>query len=187
MSGTFGTNRNKITRLEGTTSILLTGFAGTSSRAVNQPLGVLWGGRFDRDAAGALILDSQGFPTAASTEGVLGDPNANFRAGLSNSFSYKGLSLNVLFDSSVGGDLWDGTNGALNVFGKTIESANILNLSAAEAAALKGSNGATAQSQGVLNADGSYSVRGNIADFGAGPRLLNQSWYSGLGSGCICI
>jgi hypothetical protein len=30
------------------------------SRAVlNQPLGVLWGGRFDRDAAGALILDSQ--------------------------------------------------------------------------------------------------------------------------------
>jgi TonB-linked SusC/RagA family outer membrane protein len=184
MSGTFGTNRNKITRLEGTTSILLTGFAGTSSRAVlNQPVGVLWGGRFDRDAAGALILDSQGFPTAASTEGVLGDPNANFRAGLSNSFSYKGLSLNVLFDSSVGGDLWDGTNGALNVFGKTIESANILNLSAAEAAALKGSNGATAQSQGVLNADGSYSVRGNIADFGAGPRLLNQSWYSGLGGG----
>jgi hypothetical protein len=80
MSGTFGTNRNKITRLEGTTSILLTGFAGTSSRAVlNQPLGVLWGGFFDRDAAGALILDSQGFPTAASTEGV-GDPNANFRA-----------------------------------------------------------------------------------------------------------
>jgi hypothetical protein len=62
----------KVTRLEGTTSILLTGFAGTSSRAVlNQPLGVLWGGRFDRDAAGALILDSQGFPTAASTEGVL--------------------------------------------------------------------------------------------------------------------
>jgi hypothetical protein len=29
MSGTFGTNRNKITRLEGTT-LLLTGFAGTS-------------------------------------------------------------------------------------------------------------------------------------------------------------
>jgi hypothetical protein len=69
---------------------------------------------------------------AASTEG--GDPNANFRAGLK---LLQRASLNVLFDSSVGGDLWDGTNGALNVFGKTIESANILNLSAAEAAALK--------------------------------------------------
>jgi hypothetical protein len=66
----FGTNRNKVTRLEGTT-LLLTGFAGTSRAVLNQPLGVLWGGRFDRDAAGALILDSQGFPTAASTEGVL--------------------------------------------------------------------------------------------------------------------
>jgi outer membrane receptor protein involved in Fe transport len=38
MSGTFGTNRNKITRLEGTTSILLTGFAGTSSRAVKSTI-----------------------------------------------------------------------------------------------------------------------------------------------------
>jgi TonB-linked SusC/RagA family outer membrane protein len=182
--GTFGRNTNEVTRLEGTESIFLNGFAGTSSRAVlGQQLGVLWGGRWNRDAAGAFVLDSRGFPTAASTEGVLGDPNPDFRAGLSNSFSYKGLSLNVLFDASVGGDLWDGTNGALNVFGKTLESANILNLSAAEAAALTGSNGATALSQGVLNPDGSYSVRGNIRDFGAGPRLLNQSWYSGLGGG----
>jgi hypothetical protein len=69
----------------------------------------------------------------------------------------------------------------INVFGKTIESANILNLSAAEAAALKGSNGATAQSQGVLNADGSWCAWKYSRLWS--PRLLNQSWYSGLGGG----
>jgi TonB-linked SusC/RagA family outer membrane protein len=184
IGGTFGSNINEVTKLTGTESILLNGFTGTSSRAVlNQPLGVLWGGRFDRDDAGELILDANGFPTAAATEGVLGDPNPTFRAGLSNRLSYKGLSLNVLFDASVGGDLWDGTNGALNVFGRSVETGNILNLSPAEAAALTGSNGATAQSQGWLNTDGSYSVRGNIVDYGAGPRLANQSWYTGLGGG----
>ncbi|WP_026707023.1 SusC/RagA family TonB-linked outer membrane protein [Flavobacterium frigidarium] len=184
IAATFGTNKNEVTKLTGSESILLNGFAGTSSRAVlNQPLGVLWGGRWDRDDSGELILDSRGFPIAAATEGVIGNPNPKFRAGLTNTFEYKGLSLNVLFDASVGGDLWDGTNGALNVFGKSVETANILNLTAAEATALTGSNGATAISQGWLNSDGSYSVRGNIKDFGAGPRLLNQSWYSALGGG----
>lgn len=184
VSGNWATNRNEVTKLDGTTSVLLNGFAGTSSRAVlNQPLGVLWGGRFDRDTNGALILDANKFPTAAPTEGVIGDPNADWRAGLSNRFSYKGLSLNVLFDASVGGDLWDGTNGVLNTFGRTLETANILTLTTAEAANLKGSNGATALSQSWPNADGTVSVRGNINDFGGGPVLVNQSWYTGQGGG----
>ena len=184
VSGNWATNRNKVTKLDGTTSVLLNGFAGTSSRAVlNQPVGVLWGGRFDRDANGALILDANKFPTAAPTEGVIGDPNAKWRAGLSNRFSYKGLSLNVLFDASVGGELWDGTNGVLNTFGRTLESANIVTLSTAEAANLRGSDGATALSQSWPNADGTVSVRGNIVDYGGGPVLANQSWYAGQGGG----
>jgi TonB-linked SusC/RagA family outer membrane protein len=184
VSGNWATNKNKVTKLDGTTSVLLNGFLGTSSRAVlNQPVGVLWGGRFDRDSNGALILDANKFPTAAPTEGVIGDPNAKWRAGLSNRFSYKGISLNVLFDTSVGGDLWDGTNGVLNTFGRTLESANIVTLTTAEAANLKGSDGSTALSQSWPNADGTVSVRGNINDFGGGPVLVNQSWYTGQGGG----
>ena len=72
--GNWSTNRNEVTALEGTESLFLNGFTGSSSRAVlNQPLGVLWGGKFDRDASGALILDANGFPTAAASEG---DPRA---------------------------------------------------------------------------------------------------------------
>lgn len=184
ITANWARNRNMVTKLEGTTSVLLNGFTSTSSRAVlNQPLGVLWGGQFDRDANGDLILDANKFPVASPTEGVIGDPNPNWRAGLGNRFEYKGFALNVLFDASIGGQLWDGTNGVLNTFGRTLESANILTLSAADAATLKGSNGATALSQGWANPDGTISVRGNIEDFGGGPVLLNQSWYAGLGGG----
>jgi TonB-linked SusC/RagA family outer membrane protein len=182
--GNWSQNNNEVTKLEGTTSVLLNGFTGSSSRAVlNQPLGVLWGGKFDRDSSGALVLDANGFPVASPVEGVIGDPNARWRAGLTNRFEYKGLSLSILFDANVGGQLWDGTNGVLTNFGRTQETANILTLTTAEAAVLKGSDGKTALAQSWPNADGTVSVRGNIEDYGAGNRLVNQSWYTGLGGG----
>jgi hypothetical protein len=41
--GNWSRNRNEVTKLEGTESLFLDGFAGSSSRAVlGQPLGVLW-------------------------------------------------------------------------------------------------------------------------------------------------
>ena len=169
--GNWSTNRNEVTRLEGTESIFLNGFAGSSSRAVlNQPLGVLWGGRYDRNPDGSLLLDSNGFPTVANAEGVIGDPNPAWRGALGTSFEYKNFTISTLFDSSIGGDLWDGTNAALNNFGRTWETANEVTLTSP-----------------ITNSAGNTipagTVRGNVADFGAGPVLLDQSWYQGLGGG----
>lgn len=45
------------------------------------------------------------FPQRSNTYQDIGDINANFRAGLSNDFSYKSWSLNVLFDAKIGGDM----------------------------------------------------------------------------------
>ncbi len=169
--GNWSTNRNEVTKLEGTTSLFLNGFTGSSSRAVlNQPLGVLWGGKFDRDETGALILDANGFPTAAASEGVIGDPNPKWRGALGTSFSYKNFKISTLFDASIGGQLWDGTSGALNNFGKTMESANEVTLTTA-----------TLNYAGSSIAPG--TIRGNLRDFGAGPRLLDQTWYTALGGG----
>lgn len=182
--GNWARNRNLVTRLENTESLFLNGFTGASSRAVlGQPLGVLWGGKWDRDGNGNLILDANGFPTVAPSEGVIGDPNPDWRGAIGTRFEYKGFSVNALFDASIGGDLWDGTNGALNNFGKTVESGNILTFPNQSAANFTGYNGANANTQGWINADGTYSVRGNITDFGAGPVFLNQAWYQSLGGG----
>ncbi|WP_164076218.1 SusC/RagA family TonB-linked outer membrane protein [Flavimarina sp. Hel_I_48] len=184
--GNFSTNENEVTSLTGTESLFLNGFTGVSSRAVEgQPVGVLWGGRYAREDSGSLILDDLGFPTVALTEGVIGDPNPDWRAGIGTSFSFKGFTISTLFDASVGGDVWDGTNGALNNFGRTPETANEVTVSAADAETIIAANGATLASrpQAVVNADGSYTIRGNIRDFGAGPRLLDQAYYTGIGGG----
>jgi TonB-linked SusC/RagA family outer membrane protein len=169
--GNWSRNRNKVTRLEGTKSLLLNGFTGSSSRAVlDQPLGVLWGGKFDRDANGVLLLDANGFPTVADEEGVIGDPNPEWRGGAGTSLEYKNFKISTLFDASVGGELWDGTNGALNNFGRTWETANEVTLT-------------TPLVNYAGNTIPAGTVRGNVRDFGGGPVLLDQSWYQGLGGG----
>jgi TonB-linked SusC/RagA family outer membrane protein len=169
--GNYSKNRNEVTKLTGTESLFLNGFTGSSSRAVlGQPLGVLWGGKFDRNTDGSLLLDSNGFPVAASTEGVIGDPNADWTGAIGTSISYKNIKLSTLFDASIGGVLWDGTSGALNNFGRTLESANEVTLTSP-----------TVNSVGNTIQPG--TVRGNLRDFGAGNVLLDQSWYTGLGGG----
>jgi TonB-linked SusC/RagA family outer membrane protein len=169
--GNWSRNRNKVTKLDGTESLFLAGFTGSSSRAVlGQPLGVLWGGKFDRDTNGTLLLDANGFPTVAISEGVIGDPNPDWRGAIGTSISFKNITLSTLFDASMGGQLWDGTNGALNNFGKTLESANEVTLTSP-----------------TVNYNGSVipagTVRGNLADFGGGNVLLDQAWYTQLGGG----
>ena len=169
--GNWSKNKNEVTRLDGTNSLFLNGFTGASSRAVlGEPLGVLWGGKFDRNANGTLILDSNGFPTVASSEGVIGDPNPKWRGGIGTSIEYKNFKISTLFDASIGGQLWDGTNGALTNFGRTWETANEVNLTAP-----------TVNYAGQTVSPG--TVRGNLHDFGGGPVLLDQSWYQSLGGG----
>jgi hypothetical protein len=69
--GNWSTNRNKITKLDGTSSLFLDGLQDHHhAPLLGQPLGYFGAYKFDRDATGALILDSNGFPTAAESEVV---------------------------------------------------------------------------------------------------------------------
>lgn len=184
--GNWSMNRNMVEDLKGVKSIFLAGFTGTSSRAVaGQPLGVFWGGKFERDNSGKFVLDANGFPKQALEEGVLGNPNPNWRAGMGSSLSWNGLSVNVLFETSQGNQMWAGTYGVLNYFGINPVTANSVTVSAADAATIKNSAGNTIDklAYATKNTDGSYTVRGNLQDFGGGKVLLDQSWYTGLGGG----
>ena len=82
--------------LVGTKAYFLNGFTGVASEAVEgRALGVFWGIGFDKDEKGALILDANGFPTAAPAESVLGDPNPDWIGGITNTFSFKKLYVLV--------------------------------------------------------------------------------------------
>ncbi|WNJ20170.1 SusC/RagA family TonB-linked outer membrane protein [Pontibacter sp. G13] len=102
----------------GIEEIGLNGFTSTSSRVVaGQPYGAIFGQGFQRTEAGDLLIGENGFPITDPTSKVFGDPNPDWVAGIRNTFSYKGLSLSVLFDIRQGGDMWCGTCGIMNYFG----------------------------------------------------------------------
>ncbi len=168
----FSKNTNEVTDLKGTKSIFLNGFTGTSSRAVEgEALGALWGGKWMRDDAGELVLDANGFPQQALEEGVIGDPNPDWTGGFGTKVSYKGLSVNVLFETSQGGDMWAGTEAVLRNFGIAPATANEVTLTED----LTNINGTTYSS--------GETVRGNIHNFGAGNVILDEAWYESLGGG----
>lgn len=171
-SANWSTNENEVTDLKGVASFFLNGFAGTSSRAVEgQPLGVLWGIDFDRDASGNLTLDENGFPTAAPSESVLANPNPDWQAGFTNNFRYKGIGLSVLIDHVQGGQVWNGTRGALVTFGTAADTGN----ESVAPSELVTYSGAAIPS--------GTTFRGNIQDFGAGPVALTEAYYTSIGGG----
>ncbi len=172
LGGNWATNENIVTDLKGTKSIFLNGFTGSSSRAVEgEPLGVLWGGRWDRNDNGDLILDENGFPQQALEEGILGDPNPDWTAAINSTIYFKGISLSGIFDMAQGGEMWGGTRGVLMYFGRHEESAT-----------------ETTASQSLTTYGGTEIGEGEVFrgvehDFGGGPVALDQSWYTDLGGG----
>ena len=166
------TNKNKVVSLKGVESYYLNGFTGTSSRAVEgQPLGTLWGVDFLKDSKGTLVLDGNGFPQSAPAESVIGDPNPDWLAAISNTIRWKKLNLSFLFDHVQGGDVWNGTRGALYFFGAHAETGNEVTAPSN----IKNYNGTVITS--------GTKFRGGVRDFGGGLVALDQAWYGNLGGG----
>lgn len=182
----WSTNKNEVISLSEVEETFLNGFVSTTSSAVEgKPLGALWGDRFDRDENNVLILDDNGFPTMAEEQGYLGDPNPDWKANFNTALSYKNFSLSGVFDVSMGGKTWNGTQGALTFFGRTPQTANEVTISAADALLIKNFDGVFVGDIPYANenADGSYTVRGNIHNFGDGDVLLDEAWYTDFGGG----
>jgi len=157
--------RNKVLDLAGAQYVFLAGFTDGSSVATKGlPLGTLWGTYWQQNPNGSLFTDANGFPYINSQTGPIGNPNPNYTASFGNTFSYKKLSLYVLFDASVGGQMWNGTLGAMVNFGTNLGTATTTTVSAADAATLKTYDGATVATSGraLKNADGSYTFRGTV-------------------------
>jgi TonB-linked SusC/RagA family outer membrane protein len=123
----FTKNVNMVEELpEGIETIFLGGFEGTSIRNVaGEQYGQIYGGTFLRDDAGNIVIESDtnsafyGYPIESGKEEVIGNPNPKFLCGLQNTLSWKGLSLSFLFDFRYGGEIWNGTEGALVFFGRS--------------------------------------------------------------------
>ncbi|MFC2112300.1 hypothetical protein ACFLTA_03450, partial [Bacteroidota bacterium] len=95
----------------------------------------IYGLRYLRDPGGSgqVIIDDRaqldnpsvnllgpgiyGYPVMDREVGKIGNVQPGFNIGITNSFSFKGVSLSALLDIKRGGQIWNGTKGALYYFG----------------------------------------------------------------------
>lgn len=162
-------NRNRVTDLGGTENVTFTGGALSTVANVGHALSSFYGGVYQRTATGALDLTERGFPKLGTVLGIVGDPNPDWRGGFGTNLSYKNLSLHVLFETFQGGDFYEGTRATLLNFGTYADVGKEVTLS-----------------QDMYNYAGTLypagtTLRGNVADYGAGPVLLDQSFYTTIG------
>ncbi|WMX13017.1 SusC/RagA family TonB-linked outer membrane protein [Aureispira sp. CCB-E] len=161
----------------------LDGFTGSSIyNVVGQEYGQIYGGAFmrvnDTDANGnpifnvdkpynpngQMVIDSaSGYPLVDPLERPIGNPNPDFLLGINNTLSYKGLSLSFLLDWKQGGQMWNGTQGALTYFGMSKLTENRDMPGDAPNYVFEG-----------VTQDGSTNTK---------PVLRDENWYTGNGGG----
>lgn len=117
--GVFTKNKNIVEELtEGVTRMILNpnnplGDLNTYLEA-GMPYGYFRGTVAVRDDQGNLLINPQTGTLIQSTElAYVGNPNPDYKMGITNILSYKGLMLNVLFDMTKGGDLYSVTVNSL--------------------------------------------------------------------------
>jgi TonB-linked SusC/RagA family outer membrane protein len=88
--------------------------------------GQIYGSGYLRDANGKMIVSATtGLPSPTPLDQKIGNPNPKYLIGISNSFAYKGLELNVLVDIKEGGDQYSRNLADLQRNGVAAETAAI--------------------------------------------------------------
>ncbi len=146
VSAQWATNNSEVLDLLSGEAFFLAGFTGSSTNVVADicgptadqpcPFGVLFGADFVRFGRGStvggvsideafsgwspgdLYIGPNGFPLQDPQERVIGDPNPDWTGSLRNTVTVlDNLRLSGLIDIKKGGDMWNGTKGALMFFG----------------------------------------------------------------------
>ncbi len=109
------------------TEIPLAGYQDIATNLIaGKPFGTIVGSAYMRNENGALVIDqTTGFPTVNPQAQIIGNPNPDLILMWKGLVYYKNLSLTFTFDWRIGGDVWNGTQMALNYWGRSQESANL--------------------------------------------------------------
>lgn len=137
ISGNFTRIRNKVVSIiPGVESSTIPGnsFIGISpSFKVGEPYGVIIGTDYTKNEAGErLVNPATGLYVPGTPNSVISNPNHDWLAGLTNTFTYKGFTLNALFDIKYGGELYSfgwvdlRSNGSLAITGVDRDQPRIL-------------------------------------------------------------
>ena len=125
LSGNRGTVKNL---MEGVEILYVTDVQVGNAKAASFPDGnfmAISGSEWKRDDQGRVVLDKNGLPTKGTNANLeIGNREPTFSGGWNNTLSYKGWSLNMLWEFRVGGHVYNGTEYAMTLAGVSELSAN---------------------------------------------------------------
>jgi TonB-linked SusC/RagA family outer membrane protein len=153
-------NINKVVSLAaGVPKVLIAGFQNGEVDAIaGQAFGSIYGSVYVRTdpnnmKSPLLINDAQGdgygMPIVSTQNAAIGNVNPEWIGSAINNFTYKHITFGFQIDVRQGGDIWNGTRGAMSYFGTSKESGN---------------RGTSTTFNGVL---GHLDASGNIVHFAA--------------------
>ncbi len=185
---------NTVTKLaDGVDNIFLGGFTVPDVRAVvGQEYGSVFGNDWYKDANGNVLINDDpsdnyrdGYPFTDTRSMVpIGNTNPDWTANITNTFTYKDLSLSFLVDIKKGGMMYNGTAFAMNYFGthKRTENREVyynadgsIDFDLTPAENLVVFDGV----YGRVDEDGN-PVGTNVTN--TTPVVLDQAWFQGHGS-----
>jgi len=126
----FYAYRNKVTSVNNPYNYTpIAGFSDVHTALIaGQPLGVIVGSAWQRDANGNRVIGPDGFPLVAKDPAIIGNPIPDFVMKLHNSLQWKRFSLQADLEWKHGGDRWNGTQAVLDYYGRSQQSANGRNI-----------------------------------------------------------
>jgi TonB-linked SusC/RagA family outer membrane protein len=168
LDANFSNNENMVVDIFGAETVDI---GGTSKAVKGYPMSSFWLPASKLNEDGTRALDANGFPEIDTQRRVIGDPNPDWRGGAGMQFNYKDFDFSFLFEHSQGGDFINRGRIVMYGFGVHADVGNEVTLT-----------------EDLVNVNGDVftagtTVRGNIADFGAGNVLLDESYYRTRGGG----
>lgn len=91
-------------------------------------LGSVMGSYFETNASGQTIIDSDGYPVKSLNKKIIANPTPDFVMKLTHILEYKRFTLDVNWEWKKGGQIWNGTQAALDYYGRSKTSGDDRNV-----------------------------------------------------------
>jgi hypothetical protein len=84
--------------------------------------GEIWGTDYKLTPGGDMVVDATGRPQASEEKVLLGNYQPDWSGGFMNNLSWKGITLGVLIDFRIGGEVYSGTDAQLDASGTSVRT-----------------------------------------------------------------
>ncbi len=106
--GVFTKNKNIVEKL--VDGLVRANLGSISYIEAGKPYGYLYGTAIAITADGQMLIDqATGWPIEDQVPRLIGDPNPDWKMGITNNLSYKGISISAVWDMTKGGDFYSET------------------------------------------------------------------------------